>query len=213
MQADLFAAAEESIALGPQAWLLRGLALPHTEAILAELARIEALAPPRHMLTPGGQRMSAALTNCGTLGWTTSPQGYRYRRDDPASGQPWPALPALFMTLATMAAARAGFEGFRPDACLINHYAPGTGMGLHQDRNERDFQAPIVSISLGLPALFLFGGLQRSDRPGRIELRHGDVAVWGGVDRLRFHGVQPLAEGMHPRLGRQRINLTLRQAG
>lgn len=213
MQADLFADSDTRIPLGPQACVLPGLALPHVDAILAALQDIEALAPPRHMTTPGGFRMSAAITNCGRLGWITDRRGYRYRPEDPLSGQPWPGMPALFMQLAAEAAAHAGFADFQPDACLINHYAPGAGMSLHQDSNERDFDAPIVSISLGLPATFLFGGLQRNVRPGRILLQHGDVAVWGGADRLRFHGVLPLADGLHPRLGRQRINLTLRRAG
>lgn len=212
MQADLFAAPDTRIPLGPQACVLPGMALPQAHAILAALQGIEALAPPRHMTTPGGFRMSAAITNCGQLGWTADRQGYRYRPDDPLSGRPWPPMPALLLALAADAAEQAGFAGFRPDACLINHYAPGAGMSLHQDRNERDFDAPIVSISLGLPATFLFGGLQRNAKPGRILLQHGDVAVWGGADRLRFHGVLPLADGLHPQLGRQRVNLTLRRA-
>ncbi len=193
--------------------MLRGLALARAERLLAALADIEAGAPPRHMLTPGGFTMSAAITNCGELGWTTDRQGYRYRSHDPQSGLPWPPLPAVFAELAAEAAAMAGFAGFRPDACLINHYAPGARMSLHQDRNEADFGAPIVSVSLGLPAVFLFGGLRRQDRCARVPLRHGDVAVWGGADRLRFHGILPLAEGEHPVVGRQRINLTLRRAG
>ncbi|AZY53852.1 DNA oxidative demethylase AlkB [Bordetella avium] len=213
MQPDFFAADESRIALSAQACVLRGLALPHVQALLAALAHIEAEAPPRRMVTPGGFTMSAAMTNCGALGWTTDRRGYRYRPDDPQTGRPWPPMPALFSRLAAEAAQAAGFAGFRPDACLINHYAPGARMSLHQDRNERDFEAPIVSVSLGLPAVFLFGGMRREDRPGRIVLHHGDVAVWGGVDRLRFHGVLPLADGEHPLLGRQRINLTLRQAG
>ncbi|OZI77222.1 DNA oxidative demethylase AlkB [Bordetella genomosp. 12] len=212
MQADLFAD-DHRIALGPHACVLRGLALPWAEAILQALADIEAGAPPRQMITPGGFTMSAAITNCGALGWTTDRQGYRYRPDDPQNGQAWPPLPALFSRLAADAAARAGFDGFRPDACLINHYAPGARMSLHQDSNEQDFTAPIVSVSLGLPAVFLFGGLRRDDRTARVLLQHGDIAVWGGADRLRFHGVLPLADGRHPLVGRQRINLTLRQAG
>ncbi|MGK4922801.1 DNA oxidative demethylase AlkB [Bordetella hinzii] len=212
MQAELFAG-DSRITLGHQACVLRGLALARAGHLLAALADIEASAPPRHMQTPGGFTMSAAITNCGELGWTTDRQGYRYQSLDPQSGRPWPPLPAVFAELATEAAAMAGFAGFRPDACLINHYAPGARMSLHQDRNEADFGAPIVSVSLGLPAVFLFGGLRRQDRCARVPLQHGDVAVWGGADRLRFHGILPLAEGDHPVVGRQRINLTLRRAG
>lgn len=211
MQAELFAG-DSRIAL-PQACVLRGLALARAESLLAALADIEAAAPPRHMRTPGGFTMSAAITNCGELGWTTDRQGYRYQPVDPQSGRPWPPLPSGFAELAAEAAAMAGFAGFRPDACLINHYAPGARMSLHQDRNEADFGAPIVSVSLGLPAVFLFGGPRRQDRCARVPLQHGDVAVWGGADRLRFHGILPLAEGDHPLVGRQRINLTLRRAG
>jgi alkylated DNA repair protein (DNA oxidative demethylase) len=152
------------------------------------------------------------MTNCGAAGWVTDRRGYRYDPIDPVSGQPWPAMPPVFLQLASEAAAAAGFGDFSPDACLINRYEPGTRLSLHQDRNERDFNAPIVSVSLGLPAVFLFGGLQRSDRPRRVLLQHGDVAVWGGPARLNFHGVMPLKEGHHPMLGRCRVNLTLRKA-
>ncbi len=165
------------------------------------------------MVTPGGFTMSAALSSCGELGWTTDTRGYRYSPLDPRSQQPWPALPDALRELAVLAAADAGFNDFAPDACLINRYVPGAKMSLHQDKNERDYSAPVVSVSLGLPAVFLFGGHARSDKPQKISLFHGDVVVWGGVDRLRFHGVMPIKEGVHPRMGRQRINLTLRTAG
>jgi alkylated DNA repair protein (DNA oxidative demethylase) len=152
------------------------------------------------------------MSNCGTLGWTSSRTGYRYTSTDPLSGQPWPPMPACFVDLAVRAAAEAGFDDFRPDACLINRYEPGARLSLHQDRDEGDMTAPIVSVSLGLPAVFLFGSTLRKDRPTRYRLVHGDVAVWGGPSRLAYHGVAPLAEGHHPRLGRQRINLTFRCA-
>lgn len=215
MQADLFDAEQTGIRtrLGEQAWVLRGFALPWLDALLPALRAAIAQAPLRHMATPGGFTMSVALTNCGALGWTTDAHGYRYRPDDPQTGLPWPPMPQAFAQLAREAAAQAGFAGFDPDACLVNRYAPGARMSLHQDKNERDFGAPIVSVSLGLPAMFLFGGARRDERPARIPLLHGDVAVWGGVDRLRYHGVMPLAEGQHPLLGRQRINFTLRRAG
>lgn len=215
MQADLFDAEQTGIRtrLGEQAWVLRGFALPWLDALLPALRAIIAQAPLRHMATPGGFTMSVALTNCGALGWTTDAHGYRYRPDDPQTGLPWPPMPPAFAQLAREAAAQAGFAGFDPDACLINRYAPGARMSLHQDKNERDFGAPIVSVSLGLPAMFLFGGARRDERPARVPLLHGDVAVWGGVDRLRYHGVMPLAEGEHALLGRQRINFTLRRAG
>jgi alkylated DNA repair protein (DNA oxidative demethylase) len=156
--------------------------------------------------------MSVAMTNCGNAGWVTDRTGYRYDGADPQSGKPWPAMPTSFQALAHNAAAEAGFAGFAPDACLINRYEPGARMSLHQDRDENDFGAPIVSVSLGLPAVFLFGGLKRSDKTQRYRLQHGDIVVWGGPARLVFHGVAPLADGEHVLLSRQRINLTFRKA-
>jgi alkylated DNA repair protein (DNA oxidative demethylase) len=156
--------------------------------------------------------MSVAMTNCGGIGWVTDRTGYRYDALDPESGKPWPAMPSSFRELAGQAAAQAGFDRFSPDACLINRYQPGARMSLHQDKDELDFGAPIVSVSLGLPAIFLFGGLKRSDKASRFRLQHGDIAVWGGPARLLFHGVAPLADGEHPVMGRQRINLTFRKA-
>ncbi|MGI4813482.1 MAG: DNA oxidative demethylase AlkB [Janthinobacterium lividum] len=210
---DLFESTEAGAceALGEQAMVLRGLALPHVPALLAALQEVQSAAPFRHMVTPGGFTMSVALTNCGEWGWTSDRHGYRYAREDPQSGQPWPALPEVFRTLAREAADRAGFAGFVPDACLINRYVPGARLSLHQDRNERDLIAPVVSVSLGIPATFLFGGHQRSDKSRRTPLWHGDIAVWGGVDRLRFHGVLPLKPAYHPLLGEQRINITFRK--
>ncbi|ABM39387.1 DNA oxidative demethylase AlkB [Polaromonas naphthalenivorans] len=199
--------------IAPGAVLLRGFALDRAEALLQAARQVIAVAPLRHLMTPGGRVMSVEMSNCGALGWTSSRTGYRYDQADPLSGQPWPPMPACFADMAMRAAAEAGFEGFAPDACLINRYEPGARLSLHQDRDESDLSAPIVSVSLGLPAVFLFGGLQRNERPARLRLAHGDVAVWGGAARLAFHGVAPLADGDHPRLGRQRINLTFRRAG
>lgn len=201
------------LALGPQACVLGGFALPYLAEVMPALRAVLDAAPLRHLVTPGGFTMSVAMSNCGTLGWTSDRRGYRYTRDDPDSGRPWPAMPAAFGELATAAAAEAGFDGFMPDACLVNRYVPGARLSLHQDRDERDFGAPIVSVSLGLPATFLFGGPARADKPARVPLVHGDVVVWGGVDRLRHHGVLPLKDGEHPLLGAQRINLTFRKAG
>ena len=164
------------------------------------------------MVTPGGARMSVAMTNCGQVGWVSDRRGYRYDGIDPDSGRPWPPMPGRLQRLAVRTAAMAGFAGFEPDACLINRYAPGTRLSLHQDRNERDLLAPVVSVSLGLPAVFLFGGLRRADPVQRIALLHGDVVVWGGRQRLAFHGVTPLADGEHALTGRCRINLTFRKA-
>lgn len=201
------------VALGPQAVVLRGFALPLEDALLAGVDAVTAQAPFRHMETPGGYTMSVALTNCGRLGWTSDARGYRYSPMDPLSGQPWPAMPEAFVQLARAAAAEAGFPGFEPDACLVNRYEPGSRLSLHQDRNERDYSAPIVSVSLGMPAVFLFGGDERGDKASRTPLLHGDVVVWGGVDRLRYHGILPMKDLPHPRLGSLRINFTIRKAG
>jgi DNA oxidative demethylase len=202
--------AEEVIAEG--AVLLPGFARTIEVELLEALRAIIEQSPFRHMTTPGGHQMSVAMTNCGGFGWVTDRSGYRYDRNDPQSGKPWPPMPGAFRELARAAADRGGFGGFAPDACLVNRYQPGARMSLHQDRDENDFSAPIVSVSLGLPATFLFGGLKRSDKPRRFRLEHGDVVVWGGPTRLAFHGVAPLAEGEHSLLGRQRINLTFRKA-
>jgi DNA oxidative demethylase len=191
--------------------LLRGIASPLESELVAALHDIAAQAPFRHMVTPGGHRMSVAMTNCGSAGWITDRTGYRYGAHDPETGKAWPDMPPSFRDLAGKAADRAGFSRFSPDVCLINRYVPGARMSLHQDRDELDFGAPIVSVSLGLPAIFLFGGLKRSDKPRRFRLEHGDVAVWGGPARLFFHGIAPLADGEHPLMGRQRINLTFRK--
>jgi alkylated DNA repair protein (DNA oxidative demethylase) len=216
MMLDLFERGDEvdsqPLPLGPGAVLLRGAAVPTAELLLAAVERVVSQAPLRFMTTPGGYRMSVAMTNCGAAGWVTDRTGYRYDAIDPLSGRPWPAMPPAFAELAGTAAAAAGFSGFSPDACLVNRYAPGARLSLHQDRNERDFNAPIVSVSLGLPAVFLFGGTQRSGRPRRVPLQHGDVVVWGGPARLNFHGVSPLKEGHHPLLGPCRMNLTFRKA-
>ena len=198
--------------LAPGAVVLPGFAAPAERELLAALGEVVARAPFRHMVTPGGFRMSVAMTNCGSYGWVTDRSGYRYDAVDPESGDAWPPMPESLLRLAADAAAHAGFGGFVPDACLINRYEPGARMSLHQDRNERDFDQPIVSLSLGLPAVFLFGGSKRADQPRRVELRHGDVMVWGGPARLRYHGVMPLRDGLHPVVGRHRVNLTLRRA-
>jgi alkylated DNA repair protein (DNA oxidative demethylase) len=198
--------------LCPGAVVLRGFAVPDEKAIVAALHGITTRAPFRHMVTPGGFRMSVAMTNCGAHGWVTDRTGYRYDTIDPETGKPWPRMPGVFLKLAQGAAAGAGFDGFEPDACLVNRYEPGARLSLHQDKNERDFGAPIVSVSLGLPAVFLFGGLHRADTPRRVPLSHGDVVVWGGPARLYYHGVMPLKEGHHPLMGGHRINLTFRKA-
>jgi DNA oxidative demethylase len=203
-------ASRETMAEG--AVLLRGFARSAERDLIAALRDIVAQAPFRHMSTPGGHQMSVAMTNCGNAGWVTDRSGYRYDGIDPESGKSWPEMPPAFRELAARAAAEAGFDGFSPDACLINRSQPGARMSLHQDKDERDFKNPIVSVSLGLPAIFLFGGLKRSDRPRRYRLEHRDIVVWGGPSRLFFHGVAPLADGEHKLLGRERINLTFRKA-
>ncbi len=198
--------------LGAGAVVLRGLAIGHTERLLSAIDQVVSNAPLRHQTTPGGFRMSVAMSNCGPVGWVSDESGYRYDSNDPLSGDPWPDMPDCFSSLAQDAAVEAGFVRFEPDACLINRYEPGAKLSLHQDRDERDFGAPIVSVSLGVPATFLFGGLKRSDRQRRLPLRHGDVVVWGGPARLRYHGILPLKEDRHPALGKRRINLTFRKA-
>lgn len=198
--------------VAPGAMLLRGAALPFEKDIFIALNSITERSPFRHMTTPGGFTMSVAMTNCGAAGWVTSRAGYRYDQLDPDTGRPWPSMPSCFFDLAVTAAVNAGYPEFRPDACLINRYVPGARLTLHQDKNERDFEKPIVSVSLGLPAIFQFGGLKRSDPCRRYALRHGDVAVWGGPSRLRYHGVSELKDGFHELFGPMRINLTFRAA-
>jgi alkylated DNA repair protein (DNA oxidative demethylase) len=203
-------ASRELLAEG--AVVLRGFARLEAASLVAAVAKIAAISPFRQMTTPGGFRMSVAMTNCGAAGWITDRAGYRYERVDPATGRAWPPLPSRFRALAARAAAMAGFAVFVPDACLINRYEPDAKLSLHRDEDERDLSAPVVSVSLGLPATFLWGGLSRKDRVRRVRLEHGDVVVWGGPARLVYHGVAPLADGDHPQTGRTRINLTLRKS-
>jgi alkylated DNA repair protein (DNA oxidative demethylase) len=199
--------------IGDGAAVLRGFASTAAGELLRAAERIQAAAPFRRMVTPGGHAMSVAMTNCGDFGWVTDRRGYRYQRTDPLTGEPWPSLPPPLLSLATQAADAAGYPGFHPDACLVNRYEPGARLTLHQDRNEQDLRHPIASVSLGLPAVFLFGSMQRTDRPRRVRLEHGDVVVWGGPTRLAFHGIESLADGHHPLTGAHRINLTFRKAG
>jgi DNA oxidative demethylase len=203
---------DSTLSLGEGGVVLRGFARDQESALVATVDEIAATAPFRNMITPGGFRMSVAMTNCGRAGWVTDRKGYRYTPDDPVTGRRWPPIPPLFRRLAADAADAAGYPGFEPDACLMNLYEPGTRLSLHRDENERDMAAPIVSVSLGLPAIFLFGGHQRGDHARCIALESGDVVVWGGPLRLSYHGIAPLAEGEHPLTGRRRINLTLRKA-
>lgn len=202
---------KESLAEG--AVILRGFATSEAPELIEALQGLLGISPFRHMLVRGGRRMSVGMTNCGALGWVSDQTGYRYDRIDPVTGRSWPAMPAVFEELAVRAAAEGGFENFAPDACLVNRYEPGAQMGLHQDKNEVDYSAPIVSVSLGLPAVFLFGGARRSDRPRKVPVENGDVIVWGGPNRLAYHGVAKLAHGEHPLTGPSRINLTFRKAG
>jgi alkylated DNA repair protein (DNA oxidative demethylase) len=210
MMPDLFAEPRE--AMGPGAVLLRGYALSREADLLAAIEAVAADAPFRHMMTPGGFTMSVAMTTCGSAGWVTDRKGYRYSPTDPLSGKAWPPMPAPFSALAAEAAEEAGYAAFQPDSCLINRYEPGTKLSLHQDQDEQDYSQPIVSVSLGLPATFLFGGPERGNPTAKFPLQHGDIAVWGGPSRLFFHGVASLKDGDHPRLGRKRINLTFRRA-
>jgi DNA oxidative demethylase len=198
--------------LGPGTAILRDMAKDRDTEIMDALFSVAVRSPFRHMVTPGGFRMSVAMTNCGSLGWVTDRKGYRYASIDPETDTPWPAMPSVFMDLARKAATKAGYPSFVPDACLVNRYEPGARLTLHQDKNENDFEEPIVSVSLGLPAVFLFGGLERSDKTVRVPVSHGDVLVWGGPARLRYHGINPLKDGSHPLAGGYRFNLTFRKA-
>ena len=198
--------------LAPGAIVWRGGARDFARDLLSAVTEVTAQAPWRHLITPGGFRMSVSMTSCGDAGWVSDCRGYRYDAIDPDSGKPWPAMPEVFRELAALAAVQAGFSEFDPDVCLINRYVPGARLTLHQDRDERDGRAPIVSVSLGLPAVFQFGGPKRSDPARRIPLGHCDVAVWGGRARFFHHGVLPLKPGCHPLTGEQRINLTFRRA-
>lgn len=198
-------------ALGEGATWIHGFLVAQAGQVMADIARVIARAPYRHLSTPGGKRMSVAMSNCGDQGWVSDRRGYRYQACDPLTAKPWPAMPPGLRALAQQAAHDSGYHGFQPTVCLINHYAPGARMGLHQDRDENNLTAPIVSFSLGLPATFIWGGWQRAGNTRRIMLRHGDAVVWGGEDRLRFHGVAPLKDGEHALTGRARINLTFRQ--
>ena len=217
MTLDLFGGTDDGapsqLPLAPGVVLLRGFATSWETALLAGLGEVAQWAPFRHMVTPGGLRMSVAMTNCGALGWVSERTGCRYDPIDPASGWRWPDMSASFRRLAALAVAQAGFDGFEPDACLVNRYAPGSKLSLHPGRDERDLTAPIVSVSLGLPATSLFAGLRRADEALRVPLQHGDVVVWGGPARLRYHGVLPLQPGSHLQAGEHRINLTFRKAG
>lgn len=212
MPLDLGEAPQPDLPLGPGAVRLSAFALPIEHDLLAALAAVTDQAPFRHLVTPGGYTMSVAMTNCGEVGWVSDRAGYRYDPIDPLSGRPWPALPPVFADLALRAATAAGYPDFHPDACLVNRYEPGARLSLHQDRDEQDLGAPIVSVSLGLPAIFLWGGLARSDKTRRVPVAHGDVVVWGGPSRLVFHGVAPLATGEHPLTRALRFNLTFRRA-
>ena len=198
--------------IAPGAVLLHGFVRDQAASLLHTFEQITSQAPLRHLVTPGGHVMSVAMSNCGPLGWVSDRTGYRYDACDPTTGRPWPPLPDAWLDLARRAAAAAGYDNFKPSACLINAYKPGTKLSLHQDKDENDLRQPIVSVSLGLPAVFQFGSLRREDRPARWRLVHGDVVVWGGPSRLAFHGVLPLADGVHALTGQRRINLTFRCA-
>lgn len=214
---DLFSDVTEkpvwSEILGPGSMLFHAFAIRYAEVVFSDLQKIAQQAAFRQMITPGGFQMSVSITNCGELGWISDRKGYRYVAIDPLTDKPWPSIPQSFMMLAQRAAEQAGYSDFIPDACLINRYDVGSKMSLHQDRNEKDFSAPVVSLSMGLPAVFMFGGNERTDQYANTLLEHGDVMVWGGPDRLRFHGVKQIKPGSHPLCGEARFNLTFRKAG
>ncbi len=208
---DLFPENRVRLALDPGASLLGGFALPFAETLIAEIAKMAEISPFRRMETRGGKRMSVAMYNCGEFGWVSDRSGYRYTAIDPETERTWPPMPASFIMLSGIAAAAAGHVGFVPDACLVNRYVPGARLSLHRDSDEEDLISPIVSVSLGLPATFLWGGLSRCDRVRRHSLFHGDIVVWGGQSRMAFHGVEELRDGCHPTTGQIRLNLTFRK--
>lgn len=209
---DLFGDDKTATQIGPQAWHLPGFLKGHERQLWQWVQTVAQQAPWRQLTTPGGRQMSVQTTNCGTYGWYSDTQGYRYINDDPLTQNPWPPLPQWVKVLARDAAQQSGFAAFEPNACLLNLYSAGTRMGLHQDKDERDFEQPIVSFSLGLSANFLWGGMRRLDKYEKVMLRHGDAVVWGGVDRLRYHGIATVKANEHPMLGAHRLNLTLRRA-
>jgi alkylated DNA repair protein (DNA oxidative demethylase) len=216
LQSDLFEdlprGNAEVVGLGDGAALMPGLALSREAGMLHEIRRIAAASPFRRMVTPGGHMMSVAMTNCGEVGWVTDRRGYRYEPQDPVTGGAWPRMPDMFADFAKDAAAKLGFANFRPDCCLVNRYQPDAKMSLHRDTDEADAFQPIVSVSLGVPAVFLWGGLARAERPRRIGLASGDVVAWGGPARFVYHGIAPLAHGHHDLTGTLRFNLTFRTA-
>ncbi len=212
MNHNLFTEIDARIQIAPGAVLLEGYALENDAEILAAIKRVESASPFRRMLTPNGRYMSISVTSCGVVGWVSDRSGYRYETHDPETNNPWPSMPATLSTIASQAAAQAGYQNFAPDVCIINRYEPGTKLSLHRDSDEKDFSHPIVSISLGIPATFLFGGEKRTDKTKKIPLHHGDVFVFGGESRLAYHGIAPLKNSHRPLLGNQRINLTFRKA-
>lgn len=212
MNLDLFSDLHKPLEICKDAILLPGFALIFEKELLEEIPKLTAASPLRKMHTPSGLPMSVATTSCGDAGWVSDAYGYRYSKRNPYSQKNWPIMPECFFELAQQAASEAGYKNFLPDSCLINSYQVGTKMSLHQDKDEKDFSQPIVSVSLGLPANFLLGGLLRKDKTICVPLKHGDVVVWGGAARLFFHGVLPIKAGSHPLLGEQRINLTFRKA-
>jgi len=212
LSSDLFSAEHTLLSLGVNTMLLKGFVMPYEPTFNKALTDTIQQAPFRSMVTRGGFKMSVAMSNCGDYGWISDRKGYRYSALDPLNDKPWPSMPSSFFALASNAAATAGFSNFVPDGCLINRYEIGAKMALHQDLDEQDFNQPIVSVSLGIAATFLFGGLTRTDKTQRFLLEHGDVLVWGGVDRLKFHGVLPVKNSQHSLLGNHRINLTFRRA-
>jgi len=213
---DLFSASQSGALsaehLADGATVLHGKALAAESEILHDIEKITSRSPFRRMTIPGGHVMSVAMTNCGQAGWVSDRSGYRYDKIDPLTGQPWPLMPSSFVALAQSAASEAGYPDFVPDVCLINRYEPGAKLSLHQDKDEMSFDSPIVSVSLGLPATFQFGGAKRTDALSKIRLEHGDIVVWGGPSRLFYHGILALKDGEHDKVGRMRLNLTFRAA-
>lgn len=209
---DVWLKPQTTVLLAEGAMVLRRFATPVVVALMEGVEAVVAQSPLRRLIVPNGRPMRIEMTNCGLVGWVNIDGRYRYSRVDPLTGRSWPGMPATFRRIAGAAASAAGYPDFQPAVCIINRYAVGADLQMHQDRDDTQDRQPVVSVSLGLPAIFHFGGQGRGEKPLTIPLDDGDVVVWGGASRMHRHGVAPVAPGVHPRTGAYRYNLTFRTA-